>query len=654
LRPAVSLSWLAAGAIVGADVATFALLTSASIRLEAAQAGAFVVAAALALLLLRRAHRMSPAAGARGDRVQAGTALVVIVLAYILRAGVLGLCTAQWSWPALFALVPASLSGLAVGLFGVSFCVRGPAPAGVDGNARLRQAAALSIGYLLALRLVYLGQVELIPQEAYYWNYAEHLDLGYLDHPPLVAWLIAAAKRLHGSEFFVRLPAVASWALMLVFSYRYAKDLAGEATALRTALLATVLPYFFAVGVFVTPDSPLAAAWAAALFYLRRALLEGDRRAWLGAGIAIGAGMLSKYSMILIPLAAFVFVLLDPASRRTLLSPWAWAAVAASLVVFSPVIVWNVQHDWASYTFQFTRRLARSDAQFSFHLFLGYVLLLVTPWGIAAMARVLARARLAGTVGRTVTAFAAAASNDDAGRFAGRNGRFVMVFTLVPLAAFGATSFWSETKIHWTGPIWLAVLPAIAAGFSPPRSIGRRRPMDRALARSFEPLVHGLMVTFAFLFFYYPVYGLGGIRAHHHYFQMGWRDLRASVQEIEDEVRVETGRRPAVVGLDKHNIADEMAYYDPRGDGALDTASRHLFSDTDSVMYEFWYPRIAYEGRDLIAVARRRTDLDDPQVALHATRLGEIRTLVVRKGGVPVGQYFARVVYGYLPGLPGS
>ena len=235
------------------------------------------MAAALALLLLRRAHRMSPA-GAGGNPVQAGTALVVIVLAYILRAGVLGLCTAQWRWPALVAMVPASLSGLAVGLAGVPFFVRGPSLARVDGNARLRQAAILSIAYLLALRLVYLGQVELIPQEAYYWNYAEHLDLGYLDHPPLVAWLIAAAKHLHGSEFFVRLPAVASWALMLVFSFRYAQDLAGQATALRTALLATVLPYFFAVGVFVTPDSPLAAAWAAALFYLRRALLADDRR----------------------------------------------------------------------------------------------------------------------------------------------------------------------------------------------------------------------------------------------------------------------------------------------------------------------------------------------------------------------------------------
>ena len=27
-------------------------------------------------------------------------------------------------------------------------------------------------------------------QEAYYWTYAQHPDLSYFDHPPMVAWLI--------------------------------------------------------------------------------------------------------------------------------------------------------------------------------------------------------------------------------------------------------------------------------------------------------------------------------------------------------------------------------------------------------------------------------------------------------------------------------
>lgn len=509
----------------------------------------------------------------------------------------------------------------------------------------LRTAAVLAIAYLFVLRLVYLGQVELMPQEAYYWNYAQHLDIGYLDHPPLTAWLIAAATSIGRDEFFVRLAAVACWLVMLYYAVRYSRDLAGPDAAIRAALLAAVLPFCFAIGVLMTPDAPLAAAWAAALYFLARALLAGDERAWLGAGIAIGAGMLSKYSMVLVPFALLVFVLVDARSRRVLLSPWAWSGALLALAVFSPVILWNVQHDWASFTFQGARRLAGQGYRFDFPLFVGYALLLLTPWGAVALARGIARSRVgstsgAGDVSRT----------DDARQLAARKRRFVVVFTFVPLAVFGVTSFWSETKLHWTGPIWLGALPAIAAGFGLEREAALRRPVDRWLARSFGPFAHALMLVYAFGLFYYPVYGLAGIRAHHHYFQMGWRDLRERVQAIEDEVLAQTGHRPAIVGLDKHNTADEMAFYDPRGDGAVDTASRHLFVDDDALMYGFWFPRAAFDGRDLIVVGRRRSDLDDPRLAEHAKRLGPIRTLTARKDGVAVGEYYARVVYGYRAG----
>jgi dolichol-phosphate mannosyltransferase len=226
---------------------------------------------------------------------------------------------------------------------------------------------------------------------------------------------------------------------------------------------------------------------------------------------------------------------------------------------------------------------------------------------------------------------------------------FVVVFTLVPLAGFALPSFWSETKLHWTGPIWLAGLPAMAASLARAAggsaSAGGGKP--GLLDRTWVAAVHALMLGYALGLFYYPVYGLAGIHAHHSYVRTGWRDLREQVQAIEEEVLRETGRRPAIVGLDKHNTADEMAYYDPRGDGALDTASRHLFFDETALMYEFWFPRRAFEGRDLIVVSRSPTDVEDARVGSGATRLGPVRTLEVRKHGAPAGRFYARVVYGY-------
>jgi dolichol-phosphate mannosyltransferase len=505
-------------------------------------------------------------------------------------------------------------------------------------------AALLAIGYLLVLRLVYLGQVELAPQEAYYWNYAQHLDIGYLDHPPLVAWLVAASLALGSGEFFVRLPAVLAWGVMIAFVVGFARDLAGRDNALRGALLAATLPFFFVIGMLMTPDAPLAAAWAGALYFLQRALVGGKPAAWLGAGAAIGVGMLSKYTMVLVPLAAIAFVVVDARSRRMLLSPWAWGGVLVALLLFSPVIAWNIRHDWASFAFQGSRRLAGQQPQFSLHEFAGFVVLLLTPLGVLALWRLL---RDAGT---RAASGSMAAAQSDATALVGRQRLFVLVFTLVPLVVLAAASLRAETKIHWTGPIWLAVLPVLAATMSRP-GLGDGR-LDRLLARSWVPVVHGLMLVYAYGLFYYPVWGVAGVRAHHHYVQMGWRDLRRQVQGIEEDVLRETGRRPSIVGLDKHNTADEMAFYDPRGDGARDTASRHLFYDENALMYEYWFPREAFAGHDLIVVARRRNDVEDPRVAAAATRLGPVQALTARKGGVPVGTYYARIVYGYRPPGP--
>ena len=622
----------AAAGVAIADVAVFAVASYAGMRLDGAQALSFGVGVAVAAAILWR-RRDALAASGTGTRV--GVAAVAALLAYALRAGVLSLLVTQWGSPALVAIVPAAAAGalaLGLGLAQVALV-----PDTRNAARGWRAAALLGAGYLFVLRLVYAGQLELIPQEAYYWNYARHLDIGYLDHPPLTAWLIALATSAGGGEFFVRLPAAVSWCAMAAFAALYARDAAGPAVALRTALLASTLPFFFLAGWLTTPDAPLAAAWAAALYCLQRALVDGRERAWIGAGLAIGIGMLSKYSMILVPAAALAFVLVDPRSRRVLVSPWAWGAALLALAVFSPVIAWNVQHDWASFTFQGARRLATRERRFDFPAFLIYLLVIVTPWAIAGLATSLARVR------RTLRA---AAPGDAAADTERRRWRFVVAFTLVPLAAFAVPSFWSETKLHWTGPIWLAGLPMIAASMTPPAA-GDGGRVSRLLAATWVPALHALMLGFAFALFYYPVYGLAGWHRHHAYLQTGWRDLRVQVQAIEDEVERETGRRPAIVGMDKHNTADEMAYYDPRGDGAIDTASRHLFYDEDALMYEFWFPPAAFAGRDLVLVSRSRDDVEDPRIAARATRLGPVRTLEPVKHGAPSGRYYARVVYGY-------
>lgn len=622
---------------VVADVAVFVVAGRALTGLEARQALAFAAALAAGALAFRFALRGAAV------RVRVGAAVLVLILAYVLRAGVLSLLVDQAAWSAAGAIVPASVAGAAVVLAGGwRFLFAGDERA-APADAGWAAAAALVVLYLLVLRLVYLGQLELTPQEAYYWNFARHLDIGYLDHPPLTAWMIAASTAMGASEFWVRLPALASSLIVLYFVALLARDLGGASIATRSVLLAALLPFFFGIGVMMTPDAPLTAAWAAALYFLHRALVQGDDRAWIGAGLAIGAGMLAKYTMILVPLAVLAFAAVDARARRVLWSPWTWAGAALALAVFSPVVLWNLQHDWASFTFQGSRRLATESKTFGLHLFAAFLLIVVTPWGIVGLARGLKRARalsrtMAGGDGR---------SPAGGGAISGRALKFAAVFTFVPLVPLAITSVWTETKFHWTGPIWLAALPVIAMTLAQPRAEESPRRIDRALAATWPAVLSVLMVVYAVGLFYYPVYGIAGVRAHHRYIETGWRDMRLNVQQIEEEVTRETGRRPAVVGLDKHNMASEMAYYDPRGDGYVDTASRSVVFDEDALMYEFWFSPRDFAGRDLIVVSCRREEVEDPRLAAQASRMGPTQALAA--GGSKRRDCYARVLYGFTP-----
>src|SRR4051794_25936798 len=68
------------------------------------------------------------------------------------------------------------------------------------GRLRTRSESLIvwGIALLLLLRFVWAATIDLSPQEAYYWNYAMHPAFSYLDHPPMVAWVIRAGTLLLG------------------------------------------------------------------------------------------------------------------------------------------------------------------------------------------------------------------------------------------------------------------------------------------------------------------------------------------------------------------------------------------------------------------------------------------------------------------------
>ena len=360
------------------------------------------------------------------------------------------LLTNRWGWSGQASIVFVVAATAAMMRPGFEYCISyGKWNLGSGGGWRIGAVGVIVFTWLL--RLVYGAQVELLPEETYYWNYSQHLDFGYLDHPPMVGWLIRAGTRAFGdTEFGVRFGALCSGAVAGLFVYRLTQNLFGRASALAALLLMQALPFFFLTGMLMTPDAPLMAAWAAVLYFLERALIAGRAQAWWGAGLCLGVGLLSKYTIGFLAFSTVIFMLLDSRSRRWFRRFEPYAAALLALVIFSPVIIWNARHEWASFVFQTSRRLAESP-RFALHKLIISALILLTPTGLAAAAGLL--------VGRLPRATAEDESVDQM-----RGWRFLQLTVLVPLAVFAVFSLRHEVKLDWTGAPWIGVVPALAFG----------------------------------------------------------------------------------------------------------------------------------------------------------------------------------------------
>ena len=222
---------------------------------------------------------------------------------------------------------------------------------------RLDRGTVLTVLALALLRLVAAAYTPLTFDEAYYWMWSKHLAGGYYDHPPMVAVVIRLGTMIAGdTELGVRLVSVLlglpmSWAV-----YRTAGILFGGRRMAASATILLNVTMMAAVGtLIVTPDAPLLVASSFVLFYLAKVLETGRGAWWLAVGAAVGAALLSKYTALFFGPAILIWLVSVPKLRHWLISPWPYLGAMVSLAIFSPVLLWNANHQWVSFIKQIGR-----------------------------------------------------------------------------------------------------------------------------------------------------------------------------------------------------------------------------------------------------------------------------------------------------------
>ena len=208
----------------------------------------------------------------------------------------------------------------------------------------------LWLGVWWIANLVQAGFTELANDEAYYHMFAERLAWGYFDHPPVTALLVWAGERLFGGELGVRFFFTVLQPLYLWILWRLIRPAdAGSRDAALFVVVSAATLMLQLYGFIAVPDGPL--MFTTALFLLTfKWFSENRRRAWLWMGIAMALMAYSKYHGALVVLFALA------ANPRQLLRPALYSSGAVALLLLVPHLVWQYEHDWASFAYHLSGR----------------------------------------------------------------------------------------------------------------------------------------------------------------------------------------------------------------------------------------------------------------------------------------------------------
>ena len=318
-----------------------------------------------------------------------------------------------------------------------------------------KKTALLLILIATLVRMFFASQVELGNDEVYYWTYALYPDWSHFDHPPMVGILaqLSSLNLLLTDDFFMRFGSILLSAVSTWIIFRIGCKIKNAATGLYAAFLFTGSIYCSIISGFsLSPDAPLVFFWLVAMnamidFLPAESITSSKRKKIIWFGFAAGLAMLSKYQGAFLWIGVFVYVILY--NRQWLKEYSFYLAGIVSGILLSPVLIWNIQNDFISFTFHGNRVTPaleiRPDyffteifGQVGYNNPVNYVLIVI------ALVALYKRKT-----------------------FLQQNYVRVLLWMTIPLwAVFTSFSIFRSTLPHWTSPAFISLMLIAAAYWS--------------------------------------------------------------------------------------------------------------------------------------------------------------------------------------------
>lgn len=443
------------------------------------------------------------------------------------------------------------------------------------------------LGAVFVLRAGFLliTGLDLVGDESYYWDWSRQPDWCYYSKPPMVAWLIGAFTWLLGDyAATVRLPAVVLGTVFLWFFHATAQAFYGRRAAAFALLMILATPIDVLANFIMTIDPPLYCFWMISLYYLRRALFDQDSRAWLWAGCASAAALLSKQVAVALPVMLLVFILLD---RRR----YAWLKrefliyLLPIAVAAIPILLWNQQHDWVMF--------GHSKGHFGSH----------EPWTLSAglkHARELFFYQLL-LLSPLIFGLVLIVSLQAVAGFKGlRPDRQFLVLTgPAMLLAVLLLSFAQKVQGNWPMPFYFSALILLSGFWQEGR-------WKKSL--KYGLVIGYLMVSITYLLpvllqaFNWQNTAIDPTKRFKH-----WQELAENIH-IERQIALPSLDNTFVVALGHRYLASQLAFYLP------DHPKVFRFETGGTVMsqYEVWPGPVEFTGRNAIIVSDGADNVPEP------------------------------------------
>lgn len=418
-----------------------------------------------------------------------------------------------------------------------------------------KRKAALFIFLMSGLHLFMGTILNLTDDEAYYWEWSRHLDISYYDHPPMIAYFIRFFTSIFGNNnFAVRLVPTVIIAITSIYIYKIIMYLyEDEKKGLIGVFIFNVIPIFAVLSLMALPDLPLMLFYTMGLYYFIRLINEKEGKLWYVLGFLTGLGLLSKYNMVLVYPGIFLYLLINK-------SQWFWfkkkelyLSFILSLAFFIPVILWNIQHDWVSFAFQFYGRHNRGlTLDFDlFGIFIATQLIVTSPILFIGFIKTIYK------------------------NFNNKDVKMLFFYGGPVFFIFMFTSFFTEFKLHWTA---LAFIPFLI--------IFTRYIKWNWFWKYFGVGLAIFLTLFLYTQSFYPVAKINpedDITTDMH----GWDKVGRQVQEIYNNVNEDRW----FLFSNRYQLTSQLAFYLPEKD--------YVYSINNNIeQYDFWRDTEKLKGKN--------------------------------------------------------